>query len=63
MRAIRSATVALGAALLMMTIGLAHSAIAASKTTHLLAMAACPTWKVIDGDDKTTKLMAEFLQG
>jgi hypothetical protein len=58
MRAIRSAAVALGATLIM-TIALAHSAIAASKTTHLLAMAACPTWKVIDGDDKTTKLMAD----
>jgi hypothetical protein len=28
-------------------------------TTRLLAMAACPGWKVIDDDPKTTKLMAE----
>lgn len=58
MRVIRSAALALGAALIM-TIGLAHAAIAASKTTHVLAMAACPTWKVVEGDDKTTKLMAD----
>lgn len=58
MRVIRSAAVALGATLLMM-VGLASSALAAAKTTHLLAMAACPTWKVIEGDDKTTKLMAD----
>ncbi len=29
------------------------------KTTHLLAMAACPPWKVIEGDEKATQQMAE----
>jgi hypothetical protein len=43
--------------------GLAVAAPATTKPkTHLLAMAACPDWKVIPDDPKTTKLMAESCQ-
>jgi hypothetical protein len=56
-----SANVAALAALAVMSHGPATAAPAASTkpTTHLLAMAACPDWKVIPDDPKTTKLMAE----
>lgn len=43
--------------------GTANAAPANTKpTTHLLAMAACPDWKVIPDDPKTTQLMAESCQ-
>lgn len=40
--------------------GQSHAAAPSAKTTtHLLAMAACPSWKAIPDDPKTTKLMAD----
>jgi len=54
----KSFTSALKAVLLSaVACGVATSA--AAKQTHLLAMAACPPWKVIENDPKLTKLMAE----
>ncbi len=59
MRAGRHMTLIL-AALLALTVSGQGQALAAGKpTTRLLAMAACPGWKVIKDDPKTTKLMAE----
>lgn len=54
----KTLTSALGAALLSV-LACGVSTGAAAQQTHLLAMAACPPWKVIEDDPKLTKLMEE----
>lgn len=51
-------TSALGAALLSV-LACGVSTGAAAQQTHLLALAACPPWKVIEDDPELTKLMEE----
>ena len=60
MRAGRHMSLIFAALLTALTVSGQGQALAAGKpTTRLLAMAACPGWKVIKDDPKTTKLMAE----
>lgn len=61
MSAIRSAALALCAASLVALVS-APQALAAPKTTHLLAMGGCPPWKVIEGDAEATRQMKESCQ-
>ncbi|WP_295557853.1 caspase family protein [uncultured Hyphomicrobium sp.] len=58
MSALRSSAVALAAACVV-AFASATSVPASPKTTHLLAMGACPPWKVIEGDPDATRQMAE----
>jgi len=59
MSVIRSCVAAVAAASLV-ALATASGAVASSNpTTHVLAMAACPPWKVIEGDPDATRQMAE----
>jgi hypothetical protein len=61
MRNSRTAAWLVFACLTMLFIGTTAS-IAQAKTSHLLTMAACPPWKVIDDDVEKTKVMAQSCQ-